>query len=127
MLELGVGIHHGPVCVGNIKGEERDQYTAIGPAVNFAQRIESRAGGEIDDSEKDRITRRLKDRDAHLTLLKEFHFRDSVLASQAVYRLLNEEEDAQKRLRPNPCLVDIKGIDGVFPVYGIANAILFPP
>ena len=127
LLHLGVGIHHGPVCVGNIKGEERDQYTAIGPTVNLAQRIESRAAGEISAEEKEQIRLRLKGSDRDLGLPDHFRFRDSVLVSQAVYRLLNEEPKIQEKLRPNPCLVDIKGMDGAYPVYGIEEKVLFPP
>jgi class 3 adenylate cyclase len=47
-IGLGCGIHTGEVLVGNVGTEFRDQFTALGPHVNFAQRIESRAkAGEI--------------------------------------------------------------------------------
>jgi adenylate cyclase len=42
-IGLGCGIHTGEVLVGNVGTDLRDQYTALGPDVNFAQRIESRA------------------------------------------------------------------------------------
>ncbi|MHC4085848.1 MAG: adenylate/guanylate cyclase domain-containing protein [Planctomycetota bacterium] len=45
---LGIGIHTGEALVGNVGTETRDQFTALGPHVNFAQRMESRAeGGQI--------------------------------------------------------------------------------
>jgi class 3 adenylate cyclase/ActR/RegA family two-component response regulator len=42
-IGLGCGIHTGEVLIGNVGTELRDQYTALGPNVNFAQRIESRS------------------------------------------------------------------------------------
>lgn len=42
-IGLGIGIHTGEALVGNVGSESRDQFTALGPHVNFAQRIESRA------------------------------------------------------------------------------------
>lgn len=42
-LGLGCGIHTGEALVGNVGTEIRDQYTALGPNVNFAQRLESHA------------------------------------------------------------------------------------
>ncbi|MFN8633175.1 MAG: adenylate/guanylate cyclase domain-containing response regulator [Chloroflexota bacterium] len=45
---LGCGIHTGEVLVGNVGSGARDQFTAVGPNVNFANRLEHRAGkGEI--------------------------------------------------------------------------------
>jgi class 3 adenylate cyclase len=47
-IGLGCGIHTGEALVGNVGTDFRDQFTALGPHVNFAQRIESRAqSGEI--------------------------------------------------------------------------------
>ncbi|VFN00645.1 MAG: Adenylate cyclase, class 3 [Candidatus Kentron sp. G] len=42
-IGLGCGIHTGDVLVGNVGTDFRDQFTALGPHVNFASRIESRA------------------------------------------------------------------------------------
>lgn len=42
-IGLRCGIHTGETLVGNVGTEWRDQYTALGPHVNFAQRIESKA------------------------------------------------------------------------------------
>lgn len=42
-IGLGCGIHTGEVLVGNVGTDLRDQYTALGPNVNFAQRIEARS------------------------------------------------------------------------------------
>ncbi|HNY80045.1 MAG: adenylate/guanylate cyclase domain-containing protein [Sedimentisphaerales bacterium] len=47
-IGLGCGIHTGEALVGNVGTDSRDQFTALGPHVNFASRIESRArAGQI--------------------------------------------------------------------------------
>jgi adenylate cyclase len=47
-IGLGCGIHTGEVLAGNVGTEFRDQFTALGPHVNFASRIESRSNsGQI--------------------------------------------------------------------------------
>lgn len=43
LVQVGVGIHHGPAVVGNIGSADRMQYTAIGDTVNIAARLVSRA------------------------------------------------------------------------------------
>jgi adenylate cyclase len=45
-IGLGCGIHTGNVLVGNLGTDQRDQYTALGPDVNFAARIEARSAKE---------------------------------------------------------------------------------
>jgi len=40
-IGLGCGIHTGEVLVGNVGTDFRDQFTALGPHVNFASRVES--------------------------------------------------------------------------------------
>jgi adenylate cyclase len=42
-IGLGCGIHTSEVLVGNVGTDFRDQFTALGPGVNFAARIEARA------------------------------------------------------------------------------------
>lgn len=66
-IGLGCGIHTGDVLVGNVGTELRDQYTALGPDVNFAARIESRsAKGQIliSASTKIRISEHFETREA---------------------------------------------------------------
>jgi adenylate cyclase len=47
-IGLGCGIATGDVLVGNVGTDSRDQFTALGPNVNFASRIEARAeSGQI--------------------------------------------------------------------------------
>ena len=40
-LKMRIGINHGPAVVGNFGNEKRSDYSAIGPSVNLASRIES--------------------------------------------------------------------------------------
>ncbi len=47
-LEMGIGIHTGPVIVGNIGSLRRTKYAAVGSNVNLAGRIESfTTGGQV--------------------------------------------------------------------------------
>jgi signal transduction histidine kinase/class 3 adenylate cyclase len=55
-LKLRIGLHHGPVVVGNFGDARRSDYTAIGPTVNLASRIQTAcpeggvlASGEVYD------------------------------------------------------------------------------
>ncbi len=47
-LAMGIGMHTGPVVVGNIGSDTRAKYGIVGSAVNITSRIQARAGqGEI--------------------------------------------------------------------------------
>jgi adenylate cyclase len=47
-LEMGIGVHTGPVIVGNIGSLRRTKYAAVGSNVNLAGRIESfTVGGQL--------------------------------------------------------------------------------
>ena len=51
-LQMRIGIHHGSAVVGNFGSSQRSDYTAIGPCVNMAARIESASvPGEVFISE----------------------------------------------------------------------------
>ena len=51
-LQMRIGIHHGKAVVGNFGSKQRSDYTAIGPTVNMAARIESAGeAGEVFVSE----------------------------------------------------------------------------
>jgi adenylate cyclase len=54
-LEMGIGIHTGPVIVGNIGSSRRTKYAAVGSTVNLTGRIESfTTGGQVLISESTR-------------------------------------------------------------------------
>jgi PAS domain S-box-containing protein len=54
-LEMGIGVHTGPVIVGNIGSLRRTKYAAVGSNVNLAWRIESfSVGGQLLISEDTR-------------------------------------------------------------------------
>ena len=58
-LQMRIGIHHGKAVVGNFGSKQRSDYTAIGPTVNMAARIES--AGEAGQVFVSEATARLMD------------------------------------------------------------------
>ena len=54
-VEMGIGIHTGPVVVGNVGSSERMKYGVVGSHVNLTSRIQSyTTGGQILISEATR-------------------------------------------------------------------------
>jgi len=51
-IRLRVGVHSGPVVIGNIGAPERMNYTVVGDAVNVAQRLEQLGKEHMLDSEE---------------------------------------------------------------------------
>jgi class 3 adenylate cyclase len=45
-IQVGIGIHTGSACVGNMGAQNRLNYTVIGSSVNMASRLCSKAGPE---------------------------------------------------------------------------------
>ena len=43
-LKMGIGVHSGPVVVGNIGSKTRKKYGIVGAAVNTTQRIQGQSG-----------------------------------------------------------------------------------
>src|ERR687897_2491529 len=39
-FSISIGVHYGPVVVGNLGGERRVEFTAVGDVVNVASRLE---------------------------------------------------------------------------------------
>ena len=44
-LKIGIGIHYGPVIVGDLGHPKKKSFTAIGDTVNVAARVESATKG----------------------------------------------------------------------------------
>jgi class 3 adenylate cyclase len=55
-IDLKCGINTGETLVGKLSTIERDQFTAFGPTINLASRLEERAkGNQIIISEKTKV------------------------------------------------------------------------
>ncbi|MEK9149794.1 MAG: adenylate/guanylate cyclase domain-containing protein, partial [Candidatus Desantisbacteria bacterium] len=89
---LGCGIHTGEVLVGNVGTDAREQFTAIGPHVNFAQRLESRANIDqilISASTSARVGKQFN--------LKEFGIIDDVRHIPGKFRIFEVVEPEEKK------------------------------
>jgi class 3 adenylate cyclase len=51
-IRLRVGLHSGPVVIGNIGAPERMNYTVVGDTVNVAQRLEQLGKEHMQDSDE---------------------------------------------------------------------------
>lgn len=78
-IDIGIGVSTGEAVVGEVGSDTRKDYTAIGPNVNLAKRLESQAdGGEVivSDSVVERLGERLKaERIGRLKMLANFDLR----------------------------------------------------
>jgi class 3 adenylate cyclase len=89
-LGMACGIHTGNAVVGNMGTEFCDQFTAVGPHVNFAQRLESIAGKEA---------------------------RAEILISQTTHAYLEDEPEVRVELFRS--IDDVKNIPGEYSVYAV--------
>jgi class 3 adenylate cyclase/CheY-like chemotaxis protein len=95
-VHLGCGIHTKDAVVGNLGTEFRDQFTAVGPHVNFAQRLESMAAKKPPE-------------------LKESDPEKAILVSATTAEYVRGEEDI--KLAEFHIVTDVKNISGTYQVY----------
>ncbi len=92
-IGLGCGVHTGEVLAGNVGTEFRDQFTALGPHVNFASRIESRCPpGEILISQS--TLRRVESTLSNLEHFEDFDDVKNIPGKYRLFRVVHTDDQS---------------------------------